>query len=172
MDRNADDEIPHRRKRVRLEGYDYRQPGSYFITICTEQRLPLLGEIVNGDMRPNDVGRMVKQVWASLAQSFRGISLDAMVLMPDHLHGIVTLGWDPDAPATPALGDVVRYFKGRSTTRYFAGVREQGWDPVPGRLWQQRYFDRIVRSQHELDAIRTYIEANPMRWWERRQQLG
>lgn len=158
-----------RRKPVRLPGYDYSQPGAYFVTICAEHRRSLFGDVIDGEMNVNSIGEMVREDWDNLQQVFAGIILDARIIMPDHLHGVIMLGTDPDVSTMPKLGDVVRYFKGRSTSHYIANIEGRGWPVLADRLWQHRYFDRIVQSDKELDAIRDYIETNPYRLEQRRK---
>ena len=61
------DPARHHRRSIRLQGYDYTRPGAYFITIVTQGRACLFGEVMAGEMRMNDAGRMVQQVWDELA---------------------------------------------------------------------------------------------------------
>jgi len=86
----CDPERPHRRS-IRLKEYDYSQVGAYFITIVTQDRACLFGKVVNGEMRLNDVGYMVHQEWTNLPNRFPNIDLDAFVIMPNHIHGIIVI---------------------------------------------------------------------------------
>ena len=79
----------HNRQSRRLKGYDYSQPGSYFITFCTQNRECLFGEIINGQMHLNDIGKMIETEWLNLKTRFTNIELHAYVIMPDHFHGII-----------------------------------------------------------------------------------
>jgi putative transposase len=81
----------HRRRSMRLKGYDYSQAGAYFVTICTQGRACLFGEVIDGEMRLNDAGRMVVAEWERLPALFPNVVLDAFVVMPNHIHGIVIL---------------------------------------------------------------------------------
>jgi putative transposase len=81
----------HHRRTIRLQGYDYSAPGAYFITICTHQRECLFGEIVDGEMRSNELGQMVNACWQRLPFHFPNLTLDAFVVMPNHVHGILIL---------------------------------------------------------------------------------
>src|SRR5688572_13664815 len=99
-----------RRKTVRLKDHDYTN-GTYFLTLCVYQRRPLLSIMANGQAHPTRIGRIVEQEWLRTANLRPGVVLDAFVVMPDHLHGIVTLagpgsaaGLRPDV----ALADLVR----------------------------------------------------------------
>ena len=80
-------ETPKRRS-LRLKGYDYSQPGAYFITLCTHKRRCILGEVVGDEMRLNNVGRLVETEWLSTAKVRLYIILDAFVVMPNHFHAI------------------------------------------------------------------------------------
>ncbi len=118
------------RRSFRLQGYDYSQPGHYFVTLCTQDRKWMLGEIVNGEMRLNQVGSIVQSIWNTLPERFPHIELDQYVVMPNHMHGIIALletsigtahqGFPADTASysgttNPALtlGEIIRTFKGR-----------------------------------------------------------
>ncbi len=79
------------RRSVRLRGYDYTAPGAYFVTICTQDRACMFGEVVDGVMCPNDAGRMVETVWGELPVFYPGVAIDGFVVMPNHIHGIIVL---------------------------------------------------------------------------------
>lgn len=81
----------HHRRSIRLKGYDYRQPGAYFITICTQDRACLFGEIMDGAMQLNDVGRIIWQEWLNTAvvRSYARVAEEEFVVMPNHIHGII-----------------------------------------------------------------------------------
>ena len=81
----------HHRRSIRLQGYDYSQPGIYFITICTKNHECLFGEILNGEMRLNEFGKIAHQCWLEIPQHFPHVQLDEFVVMPDHIHGIIVL---------------------------------------------------------------------------------
>jgi putative transposase len=85
------DPARHHRRSIRLQGYDYTRSGAYFITIVTQGRACLFGEVVAGEMRMNDAGRMVQQVWDELALFYEGVQTDAFIVMPNHVHGIIIL---------------------------------------------------------------------------------
>jgi REP element-mobilizing transposase RayT len=153
----------HHRRSIRIQGYDYSLPGPYFVTICTERRLCVLGGIHDGTMHLSDAGVMVTAVWSELAIHYPGVVVDEFVIMPNHLHGIIGLD-APEEGVALSLGDVVHRFKTLTTSRYARGVKEQGWDPFPGRLWQRNYYEHIIRNDRALEAIRAYIIGNPFNW--------
>ena len=77
------------RRSIRLRDYDYTSPGAYFITICTQDRKPIFGEIVNGEMQLNKLGESTQSIWCTLPERFPNLELDQFVIMPDHIHGII-----------------------------------------------------------------------------------
>jgi len=81
----------HHRRSIRLRGYDYAQPGAYFVTIVVQGRECLFGEVVNGEVMLSDAGRMVERWWTELAHKFPMVTLDAFVVMPNHVHGIIVI---------------------------------------------------------------------------------
>ncbi len=156
----------HHRRSLRLPGYDYTQVGAYFVTLCTAGRTSLLGQIDAGTLDLSMYGRIVEQCWCDLPQHFPNVSLDAFVVMPNHLHGILILtGQALQHPHPPhsrlpvphgtqpgSLGAVIQNFKAVST-RKVNGARRTRGEPV----WQRNYYERIVRNANELDRIRQYI---------------
>jgi putative transposase len=87
----AYDPEKHHRRSIRLKGYDYTQPGAYFITICTHGRECLFGEIIDGEMHLNEAGQIVVQTWQDLPNHVPNVQLDAFVVMPNHVHGIIII---------------------------------------------------------------------------------
>jgi putative transposase len=81
----------HDRRSLRLNGYDYAQASAYFVTICTQNRVCLLGDLVDGEMRLNDAGSEVQVVWNELPRRFAHLELDAFMVMPNHVHGIIMI---------------------------------------------------------------------------------
>jgi REP element-mobilizing transposase RayT len=84
----------HHRRSIRLHGYDYSQAGAYYVTIVAQGRACLFGEIVNGQMRLNAAGRIVQWEWQRLGQRFPNVQLDAFIVMPNHIHGIILIRAD------------------------------------------------------------------------------
>ena len=81
----------YRIESIRLPGYDYSRPGAYFITIVVHNRQCLFGEIVNGEMTLNEFGEIVKTEWQKTGALRPNIDVDAFVVMPNHLHGILII---------------------------------------------------------------------------------
>ncbi|NIM57442.1 MAG: hypothetical protein GTO16_00660 [Candidatus Aminicenantes bacterium] len=79
------------RRSLRLKGYDYSQPGAYFITICTENRVCYLGNVVDGITISYPISDIIRDIWQEIPEKFQGVDLDAFIIMPNHIHGIVVI---------------------------------------------------------------------------------
>lgn len=150
-----------KRKRNRLSGYDYSDDGLYFVTICTQERENLFGEVVDQKMKLNDVGRMIENMWVKLPFKFPRLELEEYVVMPDHFHGIIIVNGRED-PA-PTLGQIIAYFK-YQTTKQYNSVGAGSSRPQIKKLWQRNYYEHIIRDEDDLDRIRYYIQQNPTNW--------
>ena len=91
--KNFNPELYHRRS-IRLKHYDYSQPGFYFITICTQNKLKFFGEVKHGEMRLNDAGRMVEMLWQEIPKYYRRFNIREFIVMPNHIHGIIEIKHD------------------------------------------------------------------------------
>jgi REP element-mobilizing transposase RayT len=151
-------EIHHRRS-IRLDGYDYSEPGAYFITICTSQRELAFGDVVGGVVVLNEHGRIVRTEWMRSVEIRKEVELDTFVVMPNHVHAIVWIGPDP----RKTLGNLVAGFKASVTSRMNVCS-----DSPDQPRWQRGYWDRIIRNERELNDIRQYIMDNPLKWAEDR----
>ncbi len=151
-----------RHRSLRLPDYDYSQDGAYFVTVCTNHRVCLFGAI-NGDIfTPNEAGTEMERVWNSVPDRFSHVQIDAFVVMPNHVHGILV--FDGSQPGSAALSRVVGAFKSLSTLAYGRGAREDGWLPFKDRVWQASYYEHVIRSDDALNRIRSYIHENPSQW--------
>jgi putative transposase len=94
------------RHRIRLPGFDYSQPGAYFVTIVTHDRKCLFGGVEDGEMVLNEAGKMVEQVWLEIPRHFDGVIVDKFVIMPNHIHGIIEIEREDRLPGVGATHDV------------------------------------------------------------------
>jgi len=166
------------RQSLRLKNYDYSQPGSYFITICTQNRIHRFGEIDNGKMELNEYGKIVKKQWYAIPQQFTNIGIDEFVVMPDHIHGIITIDGISNNRTTarvartypmgnmvsPTVGDVVGAFKSLSVHFCLQWIEKNDSSIRLGKLWQRNYWEHIIRNKAALNRIRKYIRNNPVKW--------
>jgi REP element-mobilizing transposase RayT len=169
----------HRRRSIRLKGYDYSSAGAYFLTLCSFDMKPLFGHIDAGAMHLNQLGRIVEKEWLRTPQLRPNVSIDVYVIMPNHIHGILLIEQDDSRPdlqteSSPAsradfwppsrtIGAVVRGFKG-ACSRQINVLRKMPSAPV----WHRNYYDHVIRNEAELQRIREYIVYNPRSWAEDR----
>lgn len=164
----------HHRRTLRLRNTTYAARGSYYVTICTQHRRQIFGNVRRRAIVLNDIGRIVSRCWFSLPEHYAHVRLDAFVVMPDHVHGILTFDGthvepnqgvdDVSEGVAPRLRPgslpvVIRAFKS-AATREVNLMRN-----TPGAsLWQHRYYEHIVRDDADMERIRRYIANNPARW--------
>jgi len=191
----------HHRRSIRLKGYDYTQPGAYFVTICTYQRDEIFGEIINGEMRLSALGKIVREEWLRSAEIRKEIQVfeDEFMIMPNHLHGINWIvGADsirpdmegahamrpntmrpntmPPKPQTPDARRASLRRVPRSLGSFIAGFKTSvtsraGRELDMTGIWQRNYYEHIVRNDRELNNIRWYILNNPLNWQLDRDSL-
>ncbi len=167
MAKKFDPEI-HRRRSIRLKGYDYSRVGAYFLTICTRNRESIFGDVIGGEMVLNDDGIIVADEWRKSGVMRNEIELDEWVVMPNHFHGILIVndgrGTARRAPTLERFGrpvsgsvpTIVRSFKSAVTKR----INELNQTPG-AKLWQRNYYEHVIRNDRELKHLREYIRNNP-----------
>lgn len=164
--------ITRHRRSVRLKDHDYSSEGLYFVTICTKDRECLFGKIVNGQVRLNAYGETVLNCWNEIPKHFSHVILDSFVVMPNHIHAILSISnvgaglprpstkGAETAPLRPVtLGKIVAYVKYQST-KFVNEIRNTPGIPV----WQRNYYEHIIRNENELLQTQKYILENPLKW--------
>ncbi len=166
----------HHRRSIRLVGYDYAAEGGYFIAMVTHGRRCLFGEVMNGEMKLNDFGKIVYAEWFRTEKLRPNVELleDEFVVMPNHIHGIIWIngenGWGTArcAPtserrfgemAPNSLPTIVRSFKS-AVTKNINLLRNTPGSP----LWQRNNYEHIINSEKDYDNIANYIDSNPLNW--------
>lgn len=81
----------YHRRSTRQPAFDYASPAAYFVKICTHDRACLFGEVRDGVMEENVLGRIVRSRWHALMRGRFRVHLDAFVVMPNHVHGILVI---------------------------------------------------------------------------------
>ena len=182
----------HHRRSIRLQGYDYSQAGAYYVTIVTQGRECLFGEVINSEMYINDYGSIVQKWWDEIPIHFPNVELGMFVIMPNHIHGIIFItaerrgevlsprdnpnnnNLDKNVDGTsnqggktpplhnPTLGQIVAYFKYQSTKE----MNRIETENAITKFWQRNYYEHIIRDEKDLQNKTDYIEANPMLWDE------
>jgi REP element-mobilizing transposase RayT len=163
-------EYESQRRSIRLKGYDYTSAGAYFVTICTHAHEPLFE---NPTLK-----EILKRTWYGQQERFRNVSLDAFVVMPNHIHFVVWLNpvgaplagahaadhtTRAGASPAPTLGQLVGAFKSIVATKWLMWLKQNA-PHRPGRVWQRNYYERVIRDEPELNRVREYIRLNPLKW--------
>ncbi|MBQ6208591.1 MAG: transposase [Prevotella sp.] len=144
----------------RLKGFDYKSTANYFITIVTQNRWNLFGNVVEGKMILNQAGLMVWDKYRELARQIEQNDQQIITVMPNHIH-FVLFNYTHE---TENVVTFIQTFKRWTTNEYIKGVREKGWQPFDKKLWQRDYYDHVIRNQRSYDYIVDYIKDNPERW--------
>ncbi len=156
---------------ARKPGWDYGTPVWYFVTVCTRNRVSCLSRIVQGELVLTEAGQVAANQWVNIGRHHEDVALDAWVIMPDHVHGLIRPATSPLAGTGPGhalatkaeawrpgvLGVLVNHFK-----RTVTGMVRRRNIPWPG--WQPRFHDRILPDDNALHAVRRYIAMNPARY--------
>ncbi len=165
----------YRIKSTRFPGWDYSSNGMYFVTICTKNKTHYFGNIVNGKMNLNKHGQIANQYWTDIPTHFSNVHLDAYIIMPNHIHGILIIHNVKRRDAinrvstggitktnnpmlNKSISRIIRWYKGRVTFE----INKTGNDTH--FAWQPRFHDHIIRNEHSLHHIRKYIQNNPTKW--------
>lgn len=165
----------HHRRSIRLKNYDYSSIGMYFVTICTQDSAMLFGEVVGADSISaqvvlSDAGEMINALYQETICQFHHVASVKHIVMQNHFHGIIVID-RADMESAPTLSTVIQSFKRHTTIKYINAVKEGRVPPFNRRIWQRNYFERIIRSEDEYQAMRRYIDENPMRWKENEHHL-
>jgi len=170
------------RRSTRLPTYDYSLAGAYFVTICAHNRTCIFADIADGEIRLNDLGRVVTECWNEIPRHFPGVELDVFAVMPNHLHGIAMLPRDewctevndntgrgkaclaptPRRFGTPppnSLSSIIGSFKSAASRRINILRRTPG-----APVWQRNYYEHVIRNREDLHEVQQYILDNPLRW--------
>lgn len=170
----------HHRRSIRLKGYDYSQAGLYFVTICCQDRICRFGEINNGEMILNKYGQIAYNEWMKTPQLRPNVELDAFIVMPNHIHGVLKINEigrgelhspnndsfdnkgecnSPLRSPSNTVGAIVRGYKSSVTKQ----LRLMGFNE---KLWQRNYYEHIICNNKSYLIISKYILNNPVKWKE------
>ena len=146
-----------------------------------------MGNVVDGEMKMNQFGKIVKECWEEIPDHFQHVELDEFVVLPNHVHGIIIIVGEQCSvgarhavplhnnerqreqfgrPTRGTLPTIIRSFKS-ATTKRVNEIRNSQGEPV----WQRNFYERIIRNEKELNRIREYIFNNPARWNEDKDNL-
>ena len=154
-----------KRKPTRLKNYDYSNNGYYFITICTDNRKILFGNIVGQGLAPAEMkltafGKIASAEIQDLENRYKSVKIDKFTIMPNHIHAIVIIkNQTAGASPCPTLSDIVCTFKSL-TTRKCHLIKPNI------KIWQTTFHDHIIRGEEDYLKIWNYIDTNPQKWKE------
>jgi REP element-mobilizing transposase RayT len=160
----------------RLQSWDYCRNGAYFITICTENRKPFLGNVKNGIMQLSHIGILADVLWHEIKNHAKKTVLADYVVMPNHVHGILIMDNDKSdndnatppqssspnklmsviSPKPGSISTIVRSYKSAVTKH----TNRLGYE----FMWQTRFHDHIIRNEESFRQISEYIKTNPQNW--------
>lgn len=152
-------ELP-KRKKIRLEGYDYSCCGAYFVTICVSDRNCPLCNVGANFVRPNgipelsDIGKTIDAEIGKMNGVYENVAVDKYCIMPDHIHIIVFIIPDESGRTQFAttLSRIIKQFKGSITKQ------------IGRSIWQKSFYDRIIRNEKGYREVWQYIDENPLKW--------
>lgn len=163
----------HKRKSIRLKGYDYSQTGAYFVTVCAHNHELLFGHIAEERMILNDAGKFANKCWLEIPEHFPHVTLDKFIVMPNHIHGIIIIDTMNDVGVQnveplrkqnkyqqiipKSIGSIIRGFK-IGVTKWFRS------NTNIYNVWQRNYYEHIIRNEDGLNRIREYIINNTIQW--------
>ncbi|OGC91351.1 MAG: hypothetical protein A2W25_09240 [candidate division Zixibacteria bacterium RBG_16_53_22] len=164
------------RHTIRLQGFDYSKNGVYFINISTVQKICIFGKIIKGEMVLNDIGIEAERCWNEIPVHFRDVALLEHRVMPNHVHGIIVIKYIRKAdtacrvptggrfesfskPTVNSIPTIIRSYKSAVTKAV-----NQKFPKMESRIWQPRYYERIIHNYKELQNVINYIKTNPANW--------
>ena len=161
------------RKNIRLQGYDYSQAGHYFVTICVADKKPILSKIKPNCEKVSDYSRYtvellpmgveIEKTIQYINNNYKQVKIEKYAIMPDHLHILINLegksDFNMDRQGCLSLRDVVKYLKSYTTREYRKRMGNN-----KSVLWQQRYYDHIIRNDEDYNEKWQYIDNNPLKY--------
>ena len=154
------------RKSPRLKGFDYHSEYAYFVTICTKGRKCLLSRIVGTgvltcpSVELTQCGKIAQQILQEMNSFYENISVDAFVIMPNHIHLLVRIVSNENGQVrTPVPTTRVSSLSAFVSTFKRFCTRQCGES-----IWQTRFYDHIIRDEKDYQAHLRYIDENPLRW--------
>ena len=174
------------RKPNRIKNYDYSAVGAYFVTICTQDRKPILSEVIKTDnvsvcetdnyavgeglappvyiVKLKPCGEIAEEQLKNLEKRYPNVTIEDYIIMPDHIHTIIFLHKQAGgASPSPTLSDVICAFKSLS-----ARLCKQKYEIED--LFQRSFADHIIRDREDYETRRKYIHENPIKWYYRNKK--
>jgi REP element-mobilizing transposase RayT len=164
----------HHRRSIRAQTHDYSRGSTYFLTLCVESRECLFGDVIDRQVTLTSYGEIVRDEWWRSGLLRSELVLDRLIVMPNHLHAIVSITNPPSIDRVGAHGRApLLYRPPRSVGSFIAGFKAVTTRRInevrgaPGsRVWQRNYHEHIIRDKDDLERVRSYIANNPSCWNE------
>ena len=164
----------YRIKSTRLPYWDYRNEAAYYITICTQNYQPFFGAINHGSMTLSLSGKIADRHWQAIPRHYDHVKLDAYIIMPNHIHGIVILDYPvetrhvtslPIGHATNSFGPLLPGSLSKIIQAYKSSVTKKVRQTININFaWQPRFYEHIIRNEHSCLNIAEYIVRNRINW--------
>lgn len=136
------------RKRIRLKDYNYSEENMYFVTICVKDRMQILGEIIEDNIKLTKEGNIIKENINKISQNYKNIIIDEYVIMPNHVHALILINYKNGV----TISKIIKHLKTNIT-------RE-----IKYPIWQKSFYEHIVRNEKEYLKIKEYIKNNIINW--------
>lgn len=173
---------------ARLQNWDYRWAGAYFITICTQNRLHYFGEIINQKMKLSNIGVIADLLWHQIPHHTKNVELHSFIVMPNHIHGILIIKKNGDESDDSNDSVETLHAKSlRATSNLTSSHQMANISPKSNSIstiirsyksavtkhshrlgyefqWQTRFHDHIIRDDKSFQNISDYIQNNPAKW--------
>ena len=166
---------------ARLASWDYSNPGLYFITICTKDRINFFGEISDNEMYLNEIGEIADKFWGDIPDHFHDVELGEFIIMPNHVHGIIIINeLHQQSSQTHVETRHALSLLNKTTHPRFRNPGKHTISSMVGSFksavtksarlinidfgWQSRFHDHIIRSNDDYKRISNYIKYNPANW--------
>jgi REP element-mobilizing transposase RayT len=143
------------RKSIRFSDYDYTKHGMYFVTICSKNAERIFSDIKDDSVLLSEIGQIIENAVLNIPGIYKNVKIDCYVIMPNHIHVILTFDADPSAKRI-SLSTVINQFKGFVT-------KQIGYSP-----WHKLFYEHIIRDHSDYLRIVDYINDNPKKWREDR----
>jgi len=168
----------YRTQSTRLQHWDYSWNAAYFVTLCSKNKQACFGQVINEQMQLSSLGILADVLWFEIKNHAKNIELNAFVVMPNHLHGILILQNEtPDVETRHALslqksktlGQQRFQNQGKNSLSSIIGSYKSAVTKHAHRLgfdfsWQPRFYEHIIRNEKSYQYIENYILENPKKW--------
>lgn len=171
-------DLPNR-KQNRLRCFDYNQNGAYFITICVKDRKRILSKINVGagvldcpKIKLLKYGEIADKYINQLNNFYNNISVDKYVIMPDHIHLLISIQNGQSGTPVPTNGTIKSDDRNSVVGKFVSALKRFSNREYGENIWQPRYYDHIIRNQTDYNEVLEYINQNSAKWILKNETQG